>query len=84
MTDNKNIKIIKELGEEIGYGNLMWIASALWERSLKDNNYPTTGVFRPTLKCLMNEDGQQMSVVDSLMYRKKVNNFYEKNDTLNE
>jgi len=45
MTDVNNVK---ELGEEIGYGHLMSIASALWRKSLMEKNYPIDGAFVPT------------------------------------
>ena len=34
MTRREEIERVKELGEEIGYGNMMDIASALWGMSL--------------------------------------------------
>lgn len=40
---------VKMLGEEIGYGNLMEWASALWRKDLKDKGYPTIGAFVPTI-----------------------------------
>lgn len=28
------VAAVQRLGEQIGYGNLMWLASALWRRKL--------------------------------------------------
>lgn len=44
------VKLVKQLGGHIGYGQLMCVASALWRQMLKDN-YPGTedGAFIPAL-----------------------------------
>lgn len=42
------INAVKSLGEEIGYGQLMTLASALWRKSLRDKGYPEVGAFVPT------------------------------------
>ena len=34
------ITLVKNLGEKIGYGNLMSLASALWRKKLVDDGYP--------------------------------------------
>ena len=44
-----NVKIIKQLGQEIGYGQLMSLASAHWRAHLKQEGIPTSGAFIPTL-----------------------------------
>ena len=43
------IETIKILGEKIGYGNMMGIASALWRENLKQNSCPISGAFIPVL-----------------------------------
>ncbi len=48
MNAKNEIKAVKALGEEIGYGQLMILASALWRKSLKDKGYPEVGAFVPT------------------------------------
>lgn len=40
---------VKELGEKIGYGHLMELASALWRKSLEEKGYPISGAFIPTI-----------------------------------
>lgn len=45
MTDKEEIEAVKQLGEAIGYGHLMALASALWRKSLKEKGYPTSGAF---------------------------------------
>ena len=41
--------MVKMLGEEIGYGNLMCWASALWRKSLADEGRPISGAFVPKI-----------------------------------
>lgn len=40
---------VKMLGEEIGYGNLMEWASALWRKELKEKGIPANGAFVPKI-----------------------------------
>ena len=40
MTYKAEVITVKELGETIGYGNLMDIASMLWEIDMKKRNEP--------------------------------------------
>ena len=47
MTREGEYNAVKLVGEKIGYGNLMTIASALWRRSMRDSGYPESGVFVP-------------------------------------
>jgi len=43
------LQVVKILGDEIGYGNLMSLASALWRDKLKESGTPTEGAFVPAL-----------------------------------
>ncbi len=49
----REIREVKALGERIGYGNMMTIASALWRIQLEDEWGITTGAFIPTIKSFM-------------------------------
>ena len=49
MSRIDEIKAVQELGEQIGYGHMMNLASALWRKDLKDNGYPEIGAFVPTI-----------------------------------
>ena len=40
---------VKRLGDQIGYGNMMTIASHLWAKMLVDEGLPDTGAFYPTI-----------------------------------
>jgi hypothetical protein len=53
MTEENNR--VKELGEKIGYGNMMYLASELWKKDMIDCGYPTSGVFVPALPADVNE-----------------------------
>lgn len=59
MTENTfEVVAVQRLGEQIGYGNLMSIASALWRRKLVKaygNGYET-GAFVPTIKNLIKDE----------------------------
>ena len=48
---------VKALGEMIGYGNLMDIASVLWAHELKRNGFPDDRAFYPTILSEM-KDGE--------------------------
>lgn len=55
MNKNEEIESVRILGEAIGYGNLMVLASALWRKSLSDSGYPTSGAFIPTCITSVND-----------------------------
>ena len=40
---------VKRLGDQIGYGNMMTIASALWAKMLIDEEFGDTEAFYPTI-----------------------------------
>lgn len=51
---------VKQLGEIIGYGNMMSIASALWGLNLKENQFPISGAFIPTVtNCMKKRDAKK-------------------------
>lgn len=45
MSYKEEVGKVQELGEAIGYGNLMEIASLLWEIKMLKTNTPVSGVF---------------------------------------
>jgi hypothetical protein len=47
------IEQVKELGERIGYGNMMSIASVLWAMSLEEKHGITSGAFVATIPAFM-------------------------------
>lgn len=52
----KDMLLVKSLGEKIGYGNLMNMASSLWRYSLKKSNSPIIGAFVPVIKEKLDRD----------------------------
>lgn len=62
MTENTfEVVAVQRLGEKIGYGNLMSIASALWRRKLVKaygKGYET-GAFVPTTRNLVKDEWQE-------------------------
>lgn len=45
----KELNAVRDLGEKIGYGNMMCIASALWRKNLIDMGLPSSGATVPAL-----------------------------------
>ena len=44
----KDELLVKEIGDKIGYGHLMSLASAFWRADLKKSGTPADGAFIPT------------------------------------
>lgn len=72
-TIKKEVLEVKELGDRIGYGHLMTIASALWRKLLKDSGTPETGAFVPTIYPFLNKDGKDNQDKEMLIYDQLVN-----------
>lgn len=68
------VNAVQRLGKQIGYGHLMWLASALWRRKLV-KEYGAgreKGAFLPTISILLNEEGldifqQQIGIYDEIV-----------------
>jgi len=63
---------VKELGEQIGYGHLMSIASALWRKNLEDSGYPVSGAFVPTCLPFVEKELAEATKPEREMYDKMV------------
>jgi len=48
-------ELVRELGEKIGYGNMMNLASECWQDDMIRNGYPTSGVFVTALPSDVNK-----------------------------
>ena len=68
-----NIETIEQLGEKIGYGHLMNLASAIWRKNLKENGYPEIGAFIPTCLPFIKDEMQEMHEQSSIQYDKIIN-----------
>lgn len=45
----KEREAVRELGETIGYGHIMWLASECWQENFEEKGYPVEGVLVPVL-----------------------------------
>lgn len=75
-TPKRAWKEVKELGEKIGYGELMSLASILWAAKLIDSGSPDIGAFYPT--ALFNMKDSDLTK-DAVEYRKAWVEFYRAN-----
>jgi hypothetical protein len=71
---NRAWKEVRELGEKIGYGELMTLASIIWAAKLGDSGFPDNGAFYPT--ALFNMKDSQ-TTKDEVEYRKAWVEFYK-------
>ena len=64
------VAAVQRLGEQIGYGHLMSLASALWRRNLTKEYGEKVGegAFVPTLKMLVVEDWQENIEKENKLY----------------
>ena len=71
MTEHTfEVEAVQRLGEKIGYGHLMSLASALWRRELTKEYSEkfAEGVFVPTLKMLVVKDWQENIEKENKLY----------------
>ena len=61
MDRDQEIKAVKALGDAIGYGNMMDIASALWAEDLEKSYGIAVGAFVPV--CLPSVEKQRRKIV---------------------
>jgi hypothetical protein len=62
MDIKTEIEVVKKVGEKIGYGHMMEIASALWRQKLRDSKTPETGAFIAVLSSDVKEEAKERSV----------------------
>ena len=62
----KEIERVRILGNEIGYGQLMSLASSLWREKL--TNDFKSGALIPTLRSFVNKDPEIEKIVDDDIY----------------
>lgn len=72
MTQKQEIEAVKQLGETIGYGNMMALATALWRKDLRDHGYPVSGAFIATVYPLLNEEGKEIADRELPLYDKLI------------
>lgn len=72
------IILVKKLGEQIGFGQLMWLSSALWRISLKEHNTPENGAFVPTGLHEFNDTGLEIALNSIIEFQKTVESILTK------
>lgn len=77
MNFKDEVITVQYIGEQIGYGNLMTIASALWRIRLRNLGYSESGAFVPALRSDIKE-GVSPTDVDRI-YQLIISNMTPKN-----
>lgn len=62
MSREQEIRAVKALGERIGYGNMMHIASGLWAISLEDAYGIDSGAFIPTIPLFLKKKESKRAI----------------------
>lgn len=75
MNREQEIMAVKLLGETIGYGNMMSIATALWRKDLRDNGYPQSGAFIGTIYQLLTDEGKEIADKELHHYDREIEKF---------
>lgn len=57
------INQVKELGEKIGFGHMMALASALWREEMTKRNWPVSGAFIPTCYDFLRTDDEEIATI---------------------
>jgi hypothetical protein len=78
MNREQEVLAVKLLGETIGYGNMMSIATALWRKNLRDSGYPQSGAFIGTIYELLNDEGKEIADKELPHYDKEVETILNK------
>jgi hypothetical protein len=78
MNREQEVLAVKLLGETIGYGNMMSIATALWRKTLRDSGYPQSGAFIGTIYQLLNDEGKEIADKELPHYDKEVETIINK------
>jgi flavodoxin len=59
MSYESEVLAVKALGDQIGYGNMMNIASALWRDMLEKSGAPKQGAHIPTIMACIKEEEKE-------------------------
>ena len=79
MDHYEEIKLVEELGDKIGYGNMMCIASVLWSRKLSNwHGYDLSdGAFVPTLLDFIKDEYKAPTLKDLAIEQGWVDKYYK-------
>lgn len=74
LTLEQEIKIVNDLGKNIGYGHLMSLTSALWRKMLVEKYGSPAGAFIPTIIQFCNKEGKECAAKDIKNYDEIIKN----------
>ena len=69
-----DIERVEKLGEEIGYGHMMSLASSLWRKKLKNEGHPIGGAFVPTILDCLGSTNKRMAEKSAKHYDNIIEN----------
>ena len=78
MDHYEEIRLVEELGSKIGYGNMMSIASALWEKKLGPDM--GSGAFVPAIMLFIKDEYKDSVEQGRSVERSWVDSYYEMHD----
>ena len=80
MDHYEEIRLVDELGKQIGYGNIMNIASALWAKGLSDWDGIdiSDGAFIPVTFTMIKDDCREIAENSILVERSWIDKYCEK------
>jgi hypothetical protein len=79
-TYKQQVIAVETLGEVIGYGHLMHLASALWRQKLKESGTPENGAFIPTMEFCIKKSELKNVKKDKELYDKIIFNSKNPNE----
>lgn len=71
------VQAVKSLGQSIGYGHLMQLASTLWADDLESHGLPRSGAHVPTVMPLLTEEGKKIAESSDNEYRSLIREVFE-------
>lgn len=71
------VHVVKSLGQSIGYGHLMQLASTLWANDLESHGLPRLGAHVPTVMTLLTEDGKKIAESSDNEYQCLIREVFE-------
>lgn len=77
MDKKEEIEAVKKLGEQIGYGHLMSIASSLWRENLRAIGAPESGAFVVTCLGQFDEAGERIAENSAKNYDSYIEKHYK-------
>lgn len=76
------ILLVKQIGEQIGYGNLMYLASSLWRICLTESETPINGAFVPALLFQLKKKEQPRAMAQAEIFDNGIKELINPKDSL--